>query len=597
MHTARFSLRLLGGFEVLRDGKPLSGRCGGKMRALLGYLAAESAQPHTRRSLGAMLWPEQDEDHARQSLRQALTGLRAVLGDREGPASLLRIGRESIALNPDGPHEIDVTRLAALSPTGCTPGVFRSRADCRQCHQVAAAHYRGEFLAGLSVPDAPEFQSWLECKRQWFGRQAAEVFADLAACYEQSGQGERALEYARAQLRSDPWNEQAHRQVMRLLAAGGRRKDAIAHYRHVCTTLAEELGIEPEEETRALYERARRGLIEPVAALPIEPLAGPGSGEPCVCPAAAAGHAGERRVLTVLSCDAGCALGEDPEDLHRRSNERLAQAANSVRQHGGHVVESDGIGLTAYFGYPLPCEEPSLQAIRAAVALRESASGRQRLRTRVHTDVVFVPPRRRAACDPDASIVGTAPRYARALHRVAPEIDVAISASTYGMVRGAVECRSIPSQVLPDAAQPIALHEVVRILEATEQARPASSEESPLRIAERVGARLDRLGRAKALVQLASNIGREFSEARLGQLLSQVQNLGLDAPTLAEELDRLVRLGIFQSWTEASVTCYRFRQPTVQEVAYRSQSRSQQRLYEKLLAGLGSVGPRRPPRK
>jgi DNA-binding SARP family transcriptional activator len=36
MHTARFSLRLLGGFEVLRDGKPLSGRCGGKMRALLG---------------------------------------------------------------------------------------------------------------------------------------------------------------------------------------------------------------------------------------------------------------------------------------------------------------------------------------------------------------------------------------------------------------------------------------------------------------------------------------------------------------------------------------------------------------------------------
>jgi DNA-binding SARP family transcriptional activator/class 3 adenylate cyclase len=597
MHTARFSLRLLGGFEVLRDGQPLNGRCGGKMRALLGYLAAESARPHTRRSLGAMLWPEQDEDHARQSLRQALTSLRAVLGDRQGPASLLRIGRESIALNPDGPHEIDVARLAALSPAGCTPGVFRSRADCRQCHQLAAAHYRGEFLAGLSVPEAPEFESWLDGKRQWYGRRAAEVFADLATCYEQSGQGERALEYARAQLRSDPWNERAHRQIMRLLAAGGRRKDAIAHYRHVCTTLAEELGIGPGEETRALYERVRRGLIEPAVALPVERLRGPGPGEPCVCPSAAPGHAGERRVLTVLSCDAGCALGEDPEDLHRRSNERLAQAADSVRQHGGHVVESDGIGLTAYFGYPLPCEEPSLQAIRTAVALRESASGRQRLRIRVHTDVVFVPPRRRVPCDPDASIVGTAPRIARALHRVAPEIEVAISASTYAMVRGAIECRSIPSQVLPDAAQPIALHEVVRILEATEQARPASSEESPLRIAERIGAKLDRLGRAKALVQLASNIGREFTEVRLGQLLSQVQNLGLDAPALAEELDRLVRLEIFQSWTEASVTCYRFRQPTVQEVAYRLQSRSQQRLYEKLLAGLGSVGPYRPPRK
>ena len=189
MHTARFSLRLLGGFEVLRDGKPLSGRCGGKMRALLGYLAAESAQPHPRRALGAMLWPEQDEDHARQSLRQALTSLRGVLGDRDGPASLLRIDRDSIGLNVDGPHEVDVAALTALSPTGCTPGVFRSRSACRQCHEAAAAHYRGEFLAGLSVPDAPEFETWLDCKRQWFGRRAAGVFADLAACYEQSSHG------------------------------------------------------------------------------------------------------------------------------------------------------------------------------------------------------------------------------------------------------------------------------------------------------------------------------------------------------------------------------------------------------------------------
>lgn len=604
----RLSLRLLGGFEVLRDGQPVSDRCHGKMRALLAYLAVETARPHTRQALGALLWPEQDENHARQSLRQALTSLRSMLGDRDGPTSVFRVNREIVSLNFDGALDIDVAALDPVAPTGCKPGAVRSRAVCRQCHQIAAAHYRGPFLAGLSVPDAPEFESWLACKRQWFGRRAADAFAHLAACYEQSGDRERALQYARAQLRVDPWSEEAHRQIIRLLAIDGRRNAAIEHYRYVRALLADELGVEPEEETRALYECARAGLIEPAGGLPVERLLRPEASDPRACPSAPPGHAGERRVLTVLSCEARCTAVEDPEDFHERSSRCLAAAVSVVRRHGGHVVQSDGVGFTAYFGYPRFCEQPSLQAIRAAIALRGCSAGGQRLRSRVHSDLVFVPPSRQGSCDLDAAVIGTAPRVARVLHCVASDIDLGISANTYSLVRDNVECRSMQSQALPNADEPVALHEVIRVLEEG-QFVPATSapgsgicttdaewaeltadwepgQQIPLKITERVDVMLDRLARAKPLVQLASNLGREFSERQLAGMLSQVRNLGLDPLLLATELERLVRSGILESWTEASVTCYRFRQPMVRGVAYGSQSRDQRRLYGKLVADL-----------
>ena len=107
-----------------------------------------------------------------------------------------------------------------------------------------------------------------------------------------------------------------------------------------------------------------------------------------------------------------------------------------------------------------------------------------------------------------------------------------------------------------------------------------------LKIAERVGAMLDRRGRAKPLLQLASSLGSTFTERQLVAMLSRVQNLGLDRAALASELERLEELGILEFQSEVPPSCYRFRQPAVREVAYHSQSRAQQRLYERLLAGL-----------
>lgn len=263
MRTPHFSLRLLGGFEILRNGRRISERCHGKMRALLAYLAVESNRLHSRQALGGLLWPEKDESHARQSLRQALVSLRAVLGDRDGSSSLFRVTRESIGFNLDSGHDVDVVALDSVKLTACSGAADGSRSSCRECPMVAAAQHPGTFLEGLSVPDAPEFESWMQLKREWFGSCASGVLGRLTACHEQGAYYEQSLWYARAQLQVDPWNEEAHRQVIRLLALGGRPNAAIAHYRHACKRLAQELGVEPEPKTRALFEQLLTGALAP----------------------------------------------------------------------------------------------------------------------------------------------------------------------------------------------------------------------------------------------------------------------------------------------------------------------------------------------
>src|SRR5438552_2431050 len=73
----------LGPFRVTRDDNSVLGFESDKMRALLAYLIIEGHRPHHRDALAALLWPDQTDTAARQSLRQALYVVRhAIDGDR-----------------------------------------------------------------------------------------------------------------------------------------------------------------------------------------------------------------------------------------------------------------------------------------------------------------------------------------------------------------------------------------------------------------------------------------------------------------------------------------------------------------------------------
>jgi tetratricopeptide (TPR) repeat protein len=183
-------------------------------------------------------------------------------------------------------HQIDM----------CTP--------CAQRLQQAAALYHGPFLEHLFLADSAAFEEWILVRREALHRRALAALAHLANYYEQGGDYDAALRYATRQLELDPWREEAHRQLMRVLALSGQRTAALAQYQACRRTLADELGVEPSAETTLLYRRIQRDELqtEPVAVEPARVTNLPASLTPFI------GRAPEITELARLLADPICRL-------------------------------------------------------------------------------------------------------------------------------------------------------------------------------------------------------------------------------------------------------------------------------------------------
>src|SRR6185369_3312384 len=73
---------------------------------------------------------------------------------------------------------------------------------------------------------------------------------------------ERAIQTAVRLLGLDPLQEGVHRTLMRLYARQGRRGAALKQYQVCVGALQRELGIEPEAETKQLYQDLLRRPVD-----------------------------------------------------------------------------------------------------------------------------------------------------------------------------------------------------------------------------------------------------------------------------------------------------------------------------------------------
>jgi hypothetical protein len=143
---------------------------------------------------------------------------------------------------------------------------------CGRCLPLlaeAAALYRGDFMKGFGLRDAPAFQEWQFFQAESLRREQAGVLERLARAQGERREFELAIGYARRWLALDPLNEAAHRQLMQLYAASGQRSAALRQYQDAARVLEAELGGAPLPETTALHEHLQAG--ERPAPLPTAP--------------------------------------------------------------------------------------------------------------------------------------------------------------------------------------------------------------------------------------------------------------------------------------------------------------------------------------
>lgn len=272
---ACLSLSLLGPLQVRLDDKPATGFKSDKVRALLAYLAVEADRPHRREALADLLWPDWPDRSALSNLRYNLSNLRQAIGDRQASPPYLLITHDTIQFNTSSDHWIDATAFLELSKPS-----RGAAADSVHALEPAVALYRGDFLSGFAIKDSAPFEEWALLTREQFLRRMLSVLHRLANLFEQRGEFEQAQTYARRQVELEPWNEEAHQQLMRVLALGGQRSAALTQYAACRRVLADELAVEPSEETTALYQSIRDGKLIKTAPIILLEEEQPGLGEP-----------------------------------------------------------------------------------------------------------------------------------------------------------------------------------------------------------------------------------------------------------------------------------------------------------------------------
>lgn len=368
----RLELRFLGQVQAARDSVPLSGKLYGKLFALLAYLVVESERRHSRETLAYMLWPALSADAARTNLRQTLYYLRRALGD----PSFLHADRETIGIVPESSHWLDVQAFQEPSRPCSRCALDERLAPCAACLDAMAQRmslYRGDFLAGLVVDAAPEFEEWREGKRALLHREALALLERLRLGQELRGELEQALLYARRYTELEPWDDEGQRQLMRLLAENGQRAAALAQYEHFRTIIARELGLEPEPSTHTLAEHIRQGMFAAAAeAQTWEPAA----------------PVNERRLATILCCRLDVPCPDDPDEIASRLREPHRLCTQIIGRHSGYIAQTHGGMILAYFGFPVAFEDTAQRAVNAALALIEEVNTLVPLRVGVHTGII-----------------------------------------------------------------------------------------------------------------------------------------------------------------------------------------------------------------
>ena len=244
--TAEFELSLLGTVAIALNGEPVSGQVPAKSLALLCYLAV-TGQPYSREKLAGLLWGDKPQAKANANLRKSLSTLRKLSEDA------LIITRQTVTFNRDCDYWLDVQAFeSALAKEDPAPQALPPLRD-------AVDLYRGEFLEGFSVRQAVAFEEWVLAERERLRQLAIQALHRLSEAYTAQGEYPAAVEYTNRLLALEPWQEEAHRQLMTLLDRSGQHSAALAQYETCRQILAEELGVEPLPETQALYHRIETG--------------------------------------------------------------------------------------------------------------------------------------------------------------------------------------------------------------------------------------------------------------------------------------------------------------------------------------------------
>lgn len=269
---------------------------------LLALLALDGQR--SRQQLAALLWPDVPGERARGNLRQRLLRLRRLLGDE------VVIGSHVLMLSPR--ISVDARDISDQLP------------------EAEGASF-GDLLAGMDTDALDTLGQWLEAARRQHRAKCIDGLLACAGRCADSRDPAGAVAFIERALALEPTDESLHVRLMQAYYELGNRSAALATYERCEQVLADQLGVEPGPQARALKRLA-------LASAPPAPPTSPASGSVQAWRSAVArpprlvGRSGPWRTLLAALSSGNCALLTGPGGIgkSRMLGEWVTQAPDRL---------------------------------------------------------------------------------------------------------------------------------------------------------------------------------------------------------------------------------------------------------------------------
>ncbi len=245
------TINLLGPIEIYRErSTPFASDAWTTKRArdIFCYIASSRNRRVEKDILIDTFWGEEDLKTIEKNFHPTISHIRKALNFKQSLKQNFLIFRDgAYQLNPEFSYSIDMENFEELINEAEKAKRNKEIESFREKVEEAHELYRGEFMSGV-------YDDWAEERRIYFAEQHSRLLSAMAKLSFKERKWSNALKYSKEILREDPFREDAHRLVMKTLAAQGKPAAVQKQFETLEELLNKELGVEPAPETIRTFQ-------------------------------------------------------------------------------------------------------------------------------------------------------------------------------------------------------------------------------------------------------------------------------------------------------------------------------------------------------
>lgn len=245
------TVKVLGHAEIYRDpSKPFAQDAWTTRRSrdIFCYIATRKHRRVPKDVLIEAFWGDEEFEAIEKNFHPTISHIRKALNSRQAFKQNFIVFRDgAYQLNPEFSYLIDSEQFVDAIEAAETAKRNKDDNALRDSLETAYSLYRGDFMDG-------SYEDWAEEQRPFYREQFSRVVNALAKLSVSEKRWTDALKFANEILTTDPYREDLHRLVMKVLAAQSKRTAVKEHFESLQELLRQELGVPPAPETAGLFK-------------------------------------------------------------------------------------------------------------------------------------------------------------------------------------------------------------------------------------------------------------------------------------------------------------------------------------------------------